>query len=84
MQASHANAQKPLDNGLVGSVIEPNMEMFHTHHLYLSHLTLHKALLLKTALFIASTGVICANTYWTTYCSLFIHNKSCPGVNLAL
>lgn len=78
MQVSHANAQEPLplDNWLVGSVIDKSPakhgNLPHSPFIPFNPPQSSIAKKVNTALFIASTGVICANAYWTKSPALII------------
>ena len=78
MQVSHANAQEPfpLDNGLVESVIEKSPAKHgnvpHSPFIPFNAPQSPTAKKVNTALFVASTGVICANAYWTKSPALIV------------
>lgn len=76
MQVSHANAQEPLDNGLVGSVIDKSPAKHgnipHSPFISFNAPQSPTAKKINTALFVASTGVIFANAYWTKSPALIV------------
>ena len=76
--SAHAHAQEPLplDNGLVGSVIDKSPTKHgnvpHSPFIPFNAPQSPTAKKVNTALFIASTGVICANAYWTKSPALIV------------
>jgi hypothetical protein len=77
LQVSHANAQEPIDSGLVGSIIDKSPLKEGRNIPYSPFISFHApqgptAKKVNTVLFIASTGVICANAYWTQSPALIV------------
>ena len=76
IQVSRANAQEPLDNGLVASVIDKSPAKHgnvpHSPFIAFNAPQSPTAKKVNTALFVASTGVICANAYWTKSPALIV------------
>ena len=78
LNSAHAHAQEalPLDNGLVGSVIEKSPTKHgnvpHSPFIPCNAPQSPTGKTVNTALFIASTGVICANAYWTKSPALIV------------